>query len=39
MGTITGELVVSDQFSESFSRFIELGNSSVEQLGELVRLL
>lgn len=35
MGTITGELVVSDQFSESFSRFIELGNSSVEQLGRI----
>lgn len=35
MGTITGELVVSDQFSESFSRFIDLGNSSVEQLGRI----
>ncbi len=33
MGEITGELVVSDQFSESFSRFIDLGNSSMEQLG------
>lgn len=32
MGEITGELVVGDQFSESFSRFIDLGNSSVEQL-------
>lgn len=35
MGTITGELVVSDQFSESFSRFIDLGNSSVEQMGRI----
>ncbi|WP_277409548.1 tape measure protein [Lacrimispora xylanisolvens] len=35
METITGELVVSDQFSESFSRFIDLGNSSVEQLGRI----
>jgi len=32
MGEITGEVVVGDQFSESFSRFIDLGNSSVEQL-------
>nr|WP_314464659.1 tape measure protein [uncultured Clostridium sp.] len=35
MGKITGELVISDQFSESFSRFIDLGNSSVEQLGRI----
>jgi tape measure domain-containing protein len=35
MGKITGELVVSDQFSESFSRFIDLGNSSVQQMGRI----
>ena len=35
MEEITGELVVSDQFSESFSRFITLGNSSAEQLGRI----
>lgn len=35
MGTITGELVVSDQFSKAFSRFIDLGNSSVQQMGRI----
>lgn len=35
MGEIREEFILSDQFSASFSRFLELGNAAVGQLGRI----
>ena len=35
MGEIREEFILSDQFSASFSKFLELGNSSVQQMSRI----
>ncbi|MGC6175373.1 tape measure protein [Lacrimispora sp. 38-1] len=35
MGEIREEFILSDQFSASFSRFLELGNAAINQMGRI----
>lgn len=35
MGEIREELILSDQFSASFSRFLTLGNSMISQMADI----